>query len=66
VNGAQVWTVIGAFVATLAALVTLVLRLIDAKLDGLRAELLARFDSLERDVQRLYEHAYSREEPPAA
>jgi hypothetical protein len=66
VSDAQVWTVIGAFVATLAAIVALVLRLIDAKIDGLRAELVARFDALDRDLQRLYDHTFARgEEPPS-
>ena len=63
-SGAQTWAALGVFAAALGAIVTLVLRLIDAKIDGLRAELLARFDALERDLQRLYEHAFARGEGP--
>jgi hypothetical protein len=72
-SGAQVWTVIGGFFAILTALVGLVLRVVRAEvavlreqLDGLRNELLARFDALDRDVQRLYRHVFERQEPPAA
>jgi hypothetical protein len=64
--------VIGGFLAILVAIVGLVLRLVRAEIailrehiDGLRNELVTRFDGLERDVQRLYEHAFACEEPPA-
>ena len=63
-NSAQVWTIISVFVVTLGALVTLVLRLIEAKIDGLRVELatlrkhvdghqhelLARLDALRKEL----------------
>jgi hypothetical protein len=63
VNGAQVWTIIGVLVATLGAIVSLVLR-VDAKIDGLRGELLARFDLLERELARIYAFVFERQEPP--
>jgi hypothetical protein len=72
VSTAQAWTLIGVFAATLAVLVTLVLQVIDAKIggldakiDGLRQEMVARFDSIDRDLQRLYEHVFHRGEPSA-
>lgn len=72
-NDAQTWTVIGAFLAILIALAASVLAVVRAEIavlrehvDGIRAELLARFDSLDRDVQRLYSHVFDREGPPAA
>ena len=73
-SGAQTWTVIGGFLAILVAMSGLVLALVRAEItvlrervDGIRNELLARFDALERDLQRLYEHAFEREQgPPAA
>lgn len=65
-NDAQTWTLLGIFAAAQAALIGLVLRLVLAEIRGLRNEMLARFEGLERDVQRLYEHAFSREVPPAA
>jgi hypothetical protein len=61
VSGAQTWTVIGIFAAALFALVGLVVRLVDARIGGLRNELVARLDALDRDVQRFYEHAFGRE-----
>jgi hypothetical protein len=42
--------------AALAIMITLVLRLIDARIDGLCQEMVVRFDSIDRDLQRLYEH----------
>jgi len=65
VSSAQVWTVIGGFLAILVAMIGLVLALVRAEVEGLRRELLARFDGLERDVHRLYVRAFEREEPPA-
>lgn len=62
-TGAQAWAVIGIFAATLFALAGVVVTLIDAKINGLRNELLARFDSLERDVQRLFVRAFEQEPP---
>jgi hypothetical protein len=65
-SDAQTWAALGIF-AVIGVLVTvqttLVLRLIDAKFDGLRAELTVRFDAIDRDLQRLYEHVFQREEP---
>jgi hypothetical protein len=57
-NDAQTWTVVGIFAGALFALVTLVVWLVDARISGLRNELVARLDALDRDVQRLFEHAF--------
>jgi hypothetical protein len=60
VSTAQTWAALGVLAAALAIMITLVLRLIDARIDGLRQEMVARFetfgarfDSIDRDVQRL-------------
>ena len=65
-SSAQTWTLIGGFFAIVAAMVGLVIVVIDAKVDGLRNEMVARFESLERELQRLYEVVFAREGPPAA
>lgn len=66
-SSAQTWTVIGGFFAILVAVVGLVLALVRAEITVLRVEMNTRFDSLERDLQRLYEHTFSRQgESPAA
>ena len=76
-NSAQVWTIISVFVVTLGALVTLVLRLIEARIDGLRVELatlrehvdrhqrelLARLGALHDDLRR-HERVLAGEESP--
>ena len=56
-SSAQVWTVIGALFAVFAAMVALVLAVVRAEIavlrervDGIRNELLTRFDALERDL----------------
>jgi hypothetical protein len=65
VTDAQVWAALGVLAAALAIMITLVLRLIDARIDGLRQEMVVRFDSIDRDLQRLYEHVFHRDEPSA-
>jgi hypothetical protein len=55
VSTAQTWAALGVLAAALAIIITLVLRLIDARFDGLRQEMVVRFDSIDRDLQRLYE-----------
>ena len=59
---AQSWTLIGTLIAILLAYVTvtatLLLRVIDAKFEGV----IARLDVLDRDVQRLYERLFDRGE----
>lgn len=65
-NDAQTWTLLGGFFTILVAFAGVVLALIRAEVQGLRNEMRARFEGLERDLQRLYEHAFSREVPPAA
>lgn len=61
-SSAQAWTLIGTLLAAVFASVAgtslLVLRVIDARIDGLRNEMVARFDGLERDLQRLYERVF--------
>lgn len=63
-SSAQTWSVIGIFAGALFALVGLVVRLVDVRIEGLRNEILARFESLERDLQRLYEHSFGGERSP--
>jgi hypothetical protein len=63
VSTAQTWAALGVLAAALAIMITLVLRLIDARIDGLRQEMVVRFDSIDRDLQRLYEHVFHRDEP---
>lgn len=60
VNDAQTWTVIGGFLAILAAMAGLVLRIVATEIRGVRGEINARFDAvdrrfdhLDRDVQAL-------------
>jgi uncharacterized protein YoxC len=79
VNSAQVWTVIAGFFGILVVIVGSVLAQVRAELsairaeiavlrervDGIRNELLARFEALHQDVQR-HEAVLGREEPPAA
>jgi hypothetical protein len=65
VSTAQTWAALGVLAAALAIIITLVLRLIDARIDGLRQEMVVRFDSIDRDLQRLYEHVFHRDEPSA-
>ena len=62
-SDAQTWAALGVLAAALAIIITLVLRLIDAKIDGLRGEMIARFDALDRDLQRLYDREFGRGEP---
>lgn len=71
-SSAQVWTVIAGFLAILVAMSGLVLALVRAEIRELRAEirgdlhvLAARFDAVEREVERLHERVYAGE-PPAA
>jgi hypothetical protein len=68
-SSAQTWaligTLIGILLASVAATTALVLRLIDAQIAGLRNELLARLDALDRDLQRLYARVFEHEGPPA-
>jgi hypothetical protein len=72
VSTAQTWAALGVLAAALAIMITLVLQVIDAKIgrldakiDGLRQEMVVRFDSIDRDLQRLYEHVFHRDEPSA-
>jgi hypothetical protein len=65
VSTAQAWAALGVLAAALAIIITLVLRLIDARIDGLRQEMVVRFDSIDRDLRRLYEHVFHRGEPSA-
>jgi hypothetical protein len=55
---AQSWTLIGGFLAILVAMSGLVLRIVQVQFDGLRNEMIARFDALDRDLQRLYERVF--------
>ena len=63
---AQVWTVIGGFLAILVAMSGLVLALVRAEIAVLREHVDARLEAIDRDLQRLYDHVFAREEPPAA
>lgn len=65
-NDAETWTVIGGFLAILVAFAGVVVALIRSEVDGLRNEMRARFDAVDRDLQRLYEHAFKREGPPTS
>ena len=57
-NEPQVWTLIGAFIAGQAALITLVLRIVSVEIGSLRTEMNVRFDHLDRDVQALTRHVF--------
>lgn len=64
-NDAQTWTVIGGFFAVQVFLVTTLLRAVRAEIRVVSAEfrgefkaLTTRLDTLDRDVQRLYEHLF--------
>lgn len=54
----QTWTVIGGFLAILVAMCALVLAVVRAEI----AVLAARLDSIDRDLQRLFEHVFARGE----
>ncbi|MFV0432362.1 MAG: hypothetical protein ACK5LO_00020 [Leucobacter sp.] len=56
----QIWTIIGVFAATLVAMVTIVMQSFHRSIDGLRTEMVlrfehfgARFDGLEGRMDRL-------------
>lgn len=68
-NDAQIWTMIGAFTALMFGMMTVVstlfVRVIRAEIGGLRGEMQARFegvdrrlDGLDRDVQALVKHTF--------
>jgi hypothetical protein len=57
-SDAQTWTVIGGFLAILVTMSGLVLRIVRLEISGLRNEMVARFDALDRDVQRLFERVF--------
>jgi hypothetical protein len=64
VSDAQVWTVIGGFFAILAGFAALVLAVVRAEIAVLRGPVDGRLDAIERDLQRLYDHAFARQEEP--
>jgi hypothetical protein len=64
VSDAQVWTVIGGFFAILAGFAALVLAVVRAEIAVLREHVDGRLDAIERDLQRLYDHAFARQEEP--
>jgi hypothetical protein len=66
VSSAQVWTVIGGFLAILAAMAALVLAVVRAEIAVLREHVDARLDAIDRDLQRLYDHVFQREARPPA
>ncbi len=49
----QVWVLMGLFATLGTVLVTLLLRTIDARFDGLHAEMSARFDNVDRRIDGL-------------
>jgi hypothetical protein len=68
VSDAQTWTLIGGFLAILAAMSGLVLALVRAEIavlrehvDGHHAELLARFAAVERELERLHVEVFAGE-----
>ena len=58
----QVWTLIGVFAAGLFGMLTLMstmfLNVIRAEIGGLRAEMNAKLDLLDRDVQAIARHVF--------
>jgi hypothetical protein len=62
VSSAQVWTVIGGFFAILDAMAGLVLAVVRAEIAVLREHVDGRLDGIERDLQRLYDHVFARQE----
>ena len=68
-NDAQIWTMIGAFIALMFGMITVVstlfVRVLRTEIGGLRAEMNARFDAvntrmdgLDRDVQALVKRTF--------
>lgn len=68
-NDAQIWTMIGAFIALMFGMLTVVstlfVRVLRTEIGGLRAEMNARFDTvnarmdgLDRDVQALVKRTF--------
>ncbi|MGM7697917.1 hypothetical protein [Microbacterium sp. A84] len=68
-NDAQIWTMIGAFIALMFGMLTVVstlfIRVVRTEIGGLRAEMNARFDAmngrmdgLDRDVQALVKRTF--------
>lgn len=51
---AQGWALIGGLLAAVGIIAGLVVQAIRVSIEGLRNEMVARFDSLERDLQRIY------------
>ena len=60
VNAGQGWTLIGVVLGLLAALCTMVVYVVRVEFASLRGEMNARFDVIDRDVQRLYERFFDR------
>jgi hypothetical protein len=58
----QVWTLIGVFAAcmfgALALQSTLLVLVIKAEIRGLRSEMTAKFDILDRDIQAIARHVF--------
>jgi hypothetical protein len=58
----QVWPLIGVFAAAVFGIITVVstlfVRIIRSEIGGLRAEMTARFDYLDRDVQALTKRVF--------
>jgi hypothetical protein len=55
VSNAAIWALIAMLPVALAALIVYVLRRINAMFDELEAEMIACFDELDRDLQRIFE-----------
>jgi hypothetical protein len=53
-NSAQAWTALGIFAVALGLIISLVLRLIDAKIEIV----ITRLDQIDDDLQRLYERVF--------
>ena len=66
-NEPQVWTLIGVFAVALFGMLTLMstmfLNVIKAEIGGLRAEMNAKFDVLDRDIQAIARRVFG--EPDA-
>jgi hypothetical protein len=62
VSTAQGWTLIGIALALLAALCTMAIYVVRVEFASLRSAMTTRFDVLDRDVQRLYERLFARQE----
>ena len=63
-NEPQIWTIIGVLAAGLFGMLglmsTLFLRVIRAEISGLRNEMNARFDGMDRDIQFLMKREFDR------